>query len=204
MTPRWWAWFTASQVVANKARTCFSPSPVLAHVVREGEAADVIHHTVGVAVRRGAAVEDGDHVGVLEPGDQLDLPLEPPAGGLRGERPREQHLDRHLSLGRALHGEVNDPLAALLQRAEDLIALDVRGGAGVGPKASAAVLGRTKRASDGTVVVAVERIFLPSPRRLRKRRHRTRPGRCAAGVRPPPALQDGLSQYDGVLGGPRA
>ena len=71
---------------------------VLAHVLRDRDAADVIHYAEGVPVRRRAAVEDRDHVGVLEAGDQLDLPLEPPAGDFEANAPASSTLIATLRL----------------------------------------------------------------------------------------------------------
>ena len=97
-TTRFWCrYWTASQTLRKRARRSPERGVPLGAVDVEGPAGDELHHQVGPAVVRGAAVEEGGDVRVLEPGQ--DLALRPQATQQAPRRdPGTDQLQGHLAL----------------------------------------------------------------------------------------------------------
>ena len=90
---------------------------------------DVVHDEVEVA-GRGAAVVDGDDVGMVELAEDLHLALEAGLVARAGERPFAHDLDRDRAPGRFLDRLVDHALAAAVDLREDAVAGDCDGGRG--------------------------------------------------------------------------
>jgi hypothetical protein len=90
-------------------------------------AANVLHRVIEAALRH-AAVVDRHDVGVAQTAEQFDLALEAALALRTGERPFEQDFQSDFAFGGLLNGLIDDALAAAVQLAQELVALDGVGG----------------------------------------------------------------------------
>ena len=112
----------------------------------EADAADVLHHDVGLAVVL-ADLDDGDDVGVDDPGHGLGLAEEAGLGVAGGGG---EELDRHAAVELGVVGGVDDAHAALAEAVEEGVAADPLGGGLAGEQAGG------EQVLHAALVVAVE------------------------------------------------
>ena len=91
------AYSTAEQTSRNSVSRCGTVKRVLAAIVGDLSAVDVLHHDVGQAVLGSAAVEQTGDVGMLQPGQRLPFAAEAVEDQI-GVHAAAHQLDRDLGL----------------------------------------------------------------------------------------------------------
>ena len=96
----------------------FDDRSPLARDAIERHAVDVVHREPPPA-GGDAAVDDANDAGNVEPGEELDLPLEAPSFAGRREGAVDEELDRDRPVRRTLDRPIDDPLAAAVEFVEE-------------------------------------------------------------------------------------